>query len=74
MKNKLGKISGFVLGLISFLLLFKLIFLDNILPADEIAPGMVVIASLMNGLLFAFMGNLIQNYFGTRETANKKMF
>ena len=63
MKNKVGKISGFVLGVSGFLLMFKLIFLDNISPADELAPGIVVIVSVMNGLLFAFIGSLIQNYF-----------
>ena len=63
MKNKVGIISGFVLGVTSFLLMFKLIFLDNIPPADELAPGIVVIASVLNGLLFAFVGSIIQNYF-----------
>ncbi|MEW6194690.1 MAG: hypothetical protein AB1521_06025 [Bacteroidota bacterium] len=67
MKNKTGKINGFVLGVAGFLLVFKFIFLDNIPPEDEIASGLVVIASLMNGLLFAFIGNLIQNYFGERK-------
>ena len=60
MKNTKGMTSGFVLGLAGFLLMFKLIFLDNIPPADEVAPGFVVIASLLNGLLFAFVGHLIQ--------------
>ena len=63
MKNKTGIISGFVLGLTGFLLLFKLIFLDRIPPEDELAPGIVLIAAILNGLLFAFVGNLIQNYF-----------
>lgn len=69
MKNKTGKIGGFVLGLTGFLLVFKLIFLDHIPPEDEIAPGMVVIASVLNGLLFAFIGNLIQNYFEKKKTS-----
>ena len=62
-KNKVGLIIGFALGVTGFLLIFKIIFLDNIPPADEIAPGIVVIASVLNGLLFAFIGSLIQNYF-----------
>jgi hypothetical protein len=62
LKNKTGIIIGFVLGTTSFLLLFKLIFLDNIPPADELAPGIVVIASIINGLLFAFAGHSVQNY------------
>ena len=63
MKNKIGKISGFTLGVGGFLLLFKFIVLDNIPPSDELAPGIVVIASVLNGLLFAFIGSLLQNYF-----------
>lgn len=54
-------IGGFVLGLAGFLQMFKSIFLDNIPPADEIAPGIVVFASILNGLLFAYVGRLIQN-------------
>ena len=47
--------------------MFKLIFLDHITPEDEIAPGLVVIAAVLNGLLFAFAGYLIQNYFGKKR-------
>ncbi len=39
MKNKTGIFIGFVLGTAGFLLLFKVIFLDNIPPEDELAPG-----------------------------------
>jgi hypothetical protein len=67
MKNKTGIIIGFVLGTTSFLLLFKVIFLDNIPPADELAPGIVVIASMINGLLFGFLGLFVQNYFGKKR-------
>ena len=63
MKNKAGIISGFVAGVVGFLWLFKLIFLDNIPPADELAPGIVVFAAVLNGLLFAFIGSLLQDYF-----------
>jgi hypothetical protein len=61
MKNKTGKISGFVIGVAGFLLLFKIIFLVNIPPEDELAPGIVVLASILNGVLFAYVGSLIQN-------------
>ncbi len=54
MKNKTGKIIGFVTGMTGFLLLFKLIILDKTSPADELAPGIVVIAAIMNGVLFGF--------------------
>ncbi|MBK6963680.1 MAG: hypothetical protein IPH20_06940 [Bacteroidales bacterium] len=63
MKTKAGLIAGFILGVTGFLFLFKIIFLDHISPEDELAPGIVVIASVLNGFLFAFIGSLIQNYF-----------
>lgn len=62
MKNKAGKISGFILGIVGFLIMFKIVFLDNIPPEDELAPGIVVLASVLDGLLFAYIGSLIQNY------------
>ncbi|MBI2430188.1 MAG: hypothetical protein HYV29_15580 [Ignavibacteriales bacterium] len=67
MKNKTGTISGFVFGLAGFLLMFKFVFLDNIPPEDELAPGIVVFISILNGTLFAFIGNLIQNYFAIQK-------
>ncbi len=63
MKNKAGKITGFILGTAGFLLMFKIIFLDNIPPSDELAPGIVVLAAVLNGLVFAFIGSVIQNSF-----------
>ena len=68
MKNKAGIIVGFVIGLAGFLLMFKVIFLDNIPPEDELAPGIVMIAAILNGLLFAFIGNSIQKYVGNKKT------
>ena len=67
MKNKLGLISGFVVGVAGFLFLFKIIFLENIPPGDELAPGIVVFAAVLNGLLFAFIGSQVQHYFGKRR-------
>jgi len=63
MKNKIGILSGFVIGVAGFLWLFKLIILDNTPPSDELAPGIVVGMSVLNGLLFAFIGSRIQHYF-----------
>jgi hypothetical protein len=68
MKNKIGIISGFIFGVTSFLLLFKIIILDNTPPSDELAPGIVVFAAVLNGLLFAFIGSRIQNYFLKKRT------
>ena len=67
MKNKTGRITGFVLGVAGFLFLFRLIILDNTPPEDELAPGAVVIASLLSGLLFAFIGHRIQNFVGAKR-------
>jgi hypothetical protein len=62
MKNKAGIIIGFILGVTGFLLLFKIIILDRVPPEDELAPGMVLIAAILNGVLCAFIGSLIQKY------------
>lgn len=67
MKNKTGKLIGFILGVTTFLLLFKVLVLDNTNPADELAPGMVVIAAVINGVLFGFIGNLLQNRLGSSK-------
>ena len=69
MKNKAGILIGFVAGVAGFLLLFKLIVLDNVSPEDELAPGIVVIASVMSGVLFAFIGSRIQQYFMKKRNA-----
>ncbi len=63
MKNVTGKIIGFVLGTAGFLFLFRVIVLDQHSPEDELAPGIVVFTALLSGLLFAFLGHLIQNAF-----------
>ncbi len=62
MKNKTGIFIGFVLGTAGFLLLFKVIFLDNIPPEDELVPGIVVMAAVLNGIVFAYIGSLLQSY------------
>ena len=62
MKKNIVKIIGFALGLVGFLLTFKVFVLPTIPPNDEIAPGMVLIAAILNGFLFAFIGSLIQKY------------
>jgi protein-S-isoprenylcysteine O-methyltransferase Ste14 len=71
MKNKTGTICGFVLGLAGFLLMSKFLFLDNPPPADELAPGIVVIAAILNGLVFAFVGQRIQKSVGKSGTAKR---
>ena len=70
-RNEIGTLGGFIFGLTGFLFVFKLVFLDNIPPEDEVAPGMVVIASVLNGSLFAFVGYSIQNYFRKKRDLSK---
>jgi hypothetical protein len=67
MKNKAGIIIGFITGFAGFLLLFKILFLDKIPREDEVAPGLVMLAAIFNGLLFAFVGSLIQRYLGRKK-------
>jgi hypothetical protein len=67
MKNKTGIIIGFLTGMIGFLLLFKIIFLDRSTPEDELAPGMVVLISILSGVLLAFAGRSVQNYLGNKN-------
>ena len=62
MKNIAGKIIGFAIGMAGFLFLFKILVIDRTSPSDELAPGVVLIISVLSGLLFGFVGNLIQNY------------
>ena len=68
MTSKAGSIGGFVFGMAGFLLAFKLFVLDNIPPSDELAPGIVMFVAFLNGVLFAFVGHLIQNHFKKRAT------
>ena len=63
MRNK-GSMGGFVFGLIVGLLLLFIISKFN--PGDEIA-GIVIITLLMSGLIFTFVGYLIQKYFGKKS-------
>ncbi len=62
--KKTGLISGFILGLLFGILL--IIILSIIYPEEDLA-GIVIITLLLNGLLFAFAGYLIQNYFGKKN-------
>jgi hypothetical protein len=66
-KNKTGKIIGFFTGMAGFLFAFKVIILDRTNPEDELAPGAVLIASIICGILFAFAGGLVQSHFMTKR-------
>jgi divalent metal cation (Fe/Co/Zn/Cd) transporter len=63
MKNKTGVIIGFIAGIASFLILFKLIFLNRIITEDEVPPPMVIMAAILNGLIFSYLVFFVQNYF-----------
>jgi hypothetical protein len=60
MKNKLGKAIGFISGAGGFLLLFKLLFIANVPPSDELAPGIVVISAIAFGVIMAYVGGYVQ--------------
>ena len=61
MKNITSVVIGFIVGVAGFLFLFKIIIiLNRIAPEDELAPGIVVLASVLNGVLFAFAGSFLQ--------------
>lgn len=68
MKNRVGLIIGFIIGFASFLLLFKIFMLENIPKDDEVPPGLVLIAAIGTGGLFAFLGNWIQK--NVRKSGN----
>ena len=61
MKNKTGTFIGFVVGMAGFLFLFKILFLVNIPPEDEVPPGVVMFVAILSGFLFAYIGHTIQN-------------
>ena len=54
-------------GFGGFLLLFKVLVLPNISPEDELGPGIVMIAAILVGLVFAFAGRLVQHYFARKR-------
>lgn len=67
MKNKAGKITGFILGTAGFLFIFKLLFLQHVPPEDELAPGIVLMTALLVGLLFSFIGSITQSVLVKKE-------
>ena len=67
MRNK-GSMGGFAFGVIVGLLLLFII--SKLNPGDEIA-GIVIITLLISGLFFAFIGYLIQNYFGKKRNKDR---
>ncbi len=71
MQHKTGTIGGFVIGMAGFLFLFKLIILDHTPPSEELAPGIAVLASIMNGVLFAAIGRRIQDHLSKRTSTTE---
>ena len=60
MKNKMGKIGGFILGVLFGFL--AIVVLSRLHPEEDLA-GITIVALLISGLFFAFVGSLIQSYF-----------
>lgn len=67
MKNKAGKIIGFVLGM--FLAFLAIATLSYFHPEEDFA-GIMIFALLISGLFFSFIGSLFQNYFVNKKTRN----
>lgn len=59
MKTKIPAFIGFAIGMVGFLAFFKVFILVNIPPEDEIAPGLVLLTSIVIGLIFAYVGGII---------------
>ena len=60
MQNKTIEIVSFIAGTVGFLLLFKIFFLKNTGPQDELAPGIVMLMAMLIGLLSSYAGRRIQ--------------
>jgi len=59
MKNKIGKIAGFGLGLLFGFL--AIIVLSRLHPEEDFA-GITIATLIVSGLCFAIVGSLIQGY------------
>jgi len=59
-RNQKGVSIGFIFGVI--VALVWIVIMSNIYPNEDFA-GIVIIASLVSGLIFGFIGYLIQGYF-----------
>lgn len=59
MKIKIAAFIGFAIGMVGFLAFFKVFILVNIPPEDEIAPGLVLLTSIVVGLIFAYFASII---------------
>ena len=67
MKNKTGKIGGFLAGvLLGFL---TIVILSRLQPEEDLA-GIMILTLLFSGLLFSFIGSLLQSYIVKRLTKN----
>ncbi|WP_346237226.1 hypothetical protein ABDK00_011650 [Niabella insulamsoli] len=67
MRNKIAKTGGFIIGCAGFLFIFKFVLLKRIPPSDEVAPGLVVLTSLLVGFLFSFLGSRFQKHLERRR-------
>ena len=68
MRNKCS-MGGFVFGVMVGLLLLFII--SKLNRGDDLA-GIVIITLLISGLIFSFIGHLIQNYLGKKNKKTKK--
>jgi len=67
--NQKGVSIGFIFGVIVALIWLTII--SILYPAEDIA-NIVIVSLLISGLIFGFVGYLIQNYFGKKNKKTKK--
>jgi len=64
MKNKTGKIGGFLAGvLLGFL---TIVILSRLHPEEDLA-GIMILTLVFSGLFFSFVGSLLQSYIARRR-------
>jgi CDP-diglyceride synthetase len=64
MKNKTGKISGFLAGvLLGFLII---VVLSRLHPEEDLA-GIMILTLVLSGLFFSCVGSLLQSYIVRRR-------
>lgn len=68
MKNKIGKFTGFVLGMV--LAFLGIAMLSHLHPEEDFA-GITIFTLLLSGLFFSIIGSMLQNYLNKKKIQNQ---
>lgn len=68
MKNKIGKLTGFILGIL--LAFLAIAILSHLHPEEDLA-GITIFTLLLSGVLFSFFGSLLQHYIVNKKIQNQ---